>query len=52
MADSPMADTQSTAAIRRWVPDTPEDFTYLDALFGRLPPAPAMPGWREVLAIA
>ncbi len=48
----PMADTQSAVARQRWTLDTPEDFTYLDALFGRLPPAPAMPGWREILAIA
>ena len=34
---------------QRWVLDYPEDYAFLEALCDRLPPYPAMPGWREVL---
>ncbi len=39
------------AADMCWTLDYPEDFAFLEALFARLPPPPALPGWREVLAV-
>lgn len=39
------------AASQRWTLDYPEDFAFLDALFQYLPAPPALPGWRDVLAV-
>ncbi len=36
---------------QRWVLDYPEDLLFLEALFERLPPAPARPGKDEVQAV-
>ena len=36
---------------QRWVLDYPEDYAFLEALCAALPPYPAMPGWREILAV-
>jgi spore coat polysaccharide biosynthesis protein SpsF len=40
-----------SAAEQRWTLDYPEDYEFLYALFQRLPPPPAIPSWREVLAV-
>lgn len=38
-------------AQHRWTLDYPEDLAFFEALFEYLPSPPAMPGWREILAI-
>lgn len=38
-------------AQQRWTLDFPEDYDFLQAVFAELPPPPALPGWRETLAI-
>ncbi|MBX9634411.1 MAG: glycosyltransferase family protein [Magnetospirillum sp.] len=35
----------------RWTLDYPEDFDFFTALFAHLPARPAIPGWREVIAV-
>ena len=37
---------------QRWTLDTPEDLRALRALIDLLPETPAMPGWRQVLAVS
>lgn len=39
------------AAAQRWTLDYPEDLEFLRAVFDRLPPWPALPGFDEVLAL-
>lgn len=39
------------ASDQRWVVDYPEDLDFVRGVMGRLPPPPALPGWREVLAL-
>jgi len=36
---------------QRWTLDYPEDYEFLHALLGLLPAPPAIPPWREVMAI-
>ena len=38
-------------AHRRWTLDHPQDYEMLKRTFALLPPAPTIPGWREVAAI-
>jgi spore coat polysaccharide biosynthesis protein SpsF len=35
----------------RWTLDYPEDYTFLTRLFDLLPPAPAIPAWRNVVDV-
>lgn len=35
----------------RWTLDFPEDYSFLKEVFGLLPSSPALPGWKEVLAL-
>jgi spore coat polysaccharide biosynthesis protein SpsF len=37
-------------ARQRWVVDYPEDYEFLQNLVRKLPPPPALPGWRDVVA--
>jgi spore coat polysaccharide biosynthesis protein SpsF (cytidylyltransferase family) len=39
------------ASEQRWVVDYPEDLEFVRAVMDRLPPWPALPGWRAVLAV-
>jgi spore coat polysaccharide biosynthesis protein SpsF len=36
---------------QRWTLDFPEDYAFFQAVFARLPSPPAIPDWRETLAI-
>lgn len=36
---------------QRWTLDFPEDYAFFQAVFARLPAPPAIPDWRETLAI-
>lgn len=38
-------------ARQRWTLDYPEDLEFLEALFCKLPPAPATPGWRDIATV-
>lgn len=48
---APLPGPGGLAASQRWTLDYPEDFAFLDALFQHLPAPPALPGWRDVLAV-
>jgi len=39
------------ASDQRWVVDYPEDLAFIRSVMERLPPPPAMPGWRDVLSL-
>ncbi len=46
-----LAGPGGAVAEHRWTLDYPEDLRFLRALFAHLPPAPALPGMEEILAV-
>ncbi len=46
-----LAGPGGAVAEHRWTLDYPEDMRFLRALFAHLPPAPALPGMEEILAV-
>lgn len=46
-----LAGPGGAAARQRWTLDYPEDLMFFRELFRYLPSPPAMPGWREILAV-